>query len=335
MAHNFRLALPGWSDSRESSPEYLPDDLVAAFFQDDTPPTTAPPTNKRFAAPVTSNAVQQSKDAAVPERTRRDTEWCIKLWNLWSSQRPCTSTDTAIPPITALNNEQLQHWLCRFVLEVRKVNGQHYPPATLHHIISGVMRFLRQSGRQLDLYQDHCFQDFRTVLDSEMKRLKVAGLGSKTRKAEPLTVQEEELLWEKGILGESTPQALLNAVFFSNGIYFALRSGSEHRQLRHNDCQITVVERSGERPFLRYVEDVSKNNQGGLKGKKISPNTVVQYANQENPQRCPVRLFKSPDVDNHFSDFLPFLERTANGDVVFTLKMGGPIEKFRVKLNSF
>ena len=30
-----------------------------------------------------------------------------------------------------------------------------------------------------------------------------------------------------------------------------------------------------------------------------------------------------------------FLERTANGDVVFTLKMGCPIEKFRVKLNSF
>ena len=46
-------------------------------------------------------------------------------------------------------------------------------------------------------------------------------------------------------------------------------------------------------------------------------------------------MIKSPDVDNHFSDFLPFLERTANGDVVFTLKMGGPIEKFRVKLNSF
>ena len=29
-----------------------------------------------------------------------------------------------------------------------------------------------------------------------------------------------------------------------------------------------------------------------------------------------------------FCIFLPFLERTANGDVVFTLKMGCPIEKF-------
>ena len=37
------------------------------------------------------------------------------------------------------------HWLCRFILEVQKVKGQHHPPATLHHI---VMRFfLQQSGR--------------------------------------------------------------------------------------------------------------------------------------------------------------------------------------------
>ena len=46
-------------------------------------------------------------------------------------------------------------------------------------------------------------------------------------------------------------------------------------------------------------------------------------------------LLKSPDSEYQFSDFLPFLEATANGDVVFTLKMGCPIEKFRVKLNSF
>ena len=37
-------------------------------------------------------------------------------------------------------------------------------------------------------------------------------------------------------------------------------------------------------------------------------------------------LLKSPDVDNHFSGFFAFLERTANGDVIFTLKTGGPIE---------
>ena len=50
---------------------------------------------------------------------------------------------------------------------------------------------------------------------------------------------------------------------------------------------------------------------------------------------CYCDCVKSPDVDHHFSDFLSFLERTANGDVVFTLKMGCPIEKFRVNLIIF
>ena len=152
MAHNFRLAPPGWAESDWPTDESdFPEDVIAAFFQDSPPPTTAPPTNKRhFAAPVTSNDVQQAKEAAVPKSTRNDTKWCMKLWDLWSSQRPSCSTEAAIPTITALNNDQLQHWLCRFILEVRKENGQHYPPATLHHIVSGIMRFLRQSGRQLD-----------------------------------------------------------------------------------------------------------------------------------------------------------------------------------------
>ena len=296
MAHNFRLAPPGWAESDWPTDESdFPEDVIAAFFQDSPPPTTAPPTNKRrFAAPVTSNDVQQAEEAAVPKSTRNDTKWCMKLWDLWSSQRPSCSTEAAIPTITALNNDQLQHWLCRFILEVRKENGQHYPPATLHHIVSGIMRFLRQSGRQLDLFQDPAFQEFRTVLDSEMKHLKAAGLGSKTRKAEPLTEEEEELLWEKGILGDHTPQALLNTVFFHNGIYFALRSGNEHRQLRHraSKCQITIVERPGQRPFLQYVEDISKNNPGGLKGRKINPKTVIQHDNPGNPARCAVSVFR-------------------------------------------
>ena len=55
--------------------------------------------------------------------------------------------ESPIPPITTLNNEQLQHWLCRchlFAPEVRKVNGQSTSaaPATLaYHIVSGMRLF--------------------------------------------------------------------------------------------------------------------------------------------------------------------------------------------------
>ena len=61
-------------------------------------------------------------------------------------------------------------------------------------------------------------------------------------------------------------RALVDSILVMNGIYFASRSGKEHRQLRSDPCQITLYERPGARPYLEYVEDTSKNRSGGLKG---------------------------------------------------------------------
>ncbi len=74
-----------------------------------------------------------------------------------------------------------------------------------------------------------------------MKRLQSKGLGSKKRQAEPLSLDEEEILWEKGLLGDKDPHTLLDTTMvFCNGLYFALRSGREHRQLRLRPCQIAI-----------------------------------------------------------------------------------------------
>ena len=98
-------------------------------------------------------------------------------------------------------------------------------------------------------------------------------------------------MWSKNLLGDKTPQSLLDTVFFYVGLFFALRSGREHRQLRNSPCQIEVIEHSG-RPYLRYTEDISKNHPGGLKGRNIAPKVVIHHANQSEPNRCFLRLFK-------------------------------------------
>ena len=77
-----------------------------------------------------------------------------------------------------------------------------------------------------------------------------------------------------------------------NGLYFALRSGDKHGQLRSSPYQIRVIERPGRRAYLEYVEDASKNRPGGLKGRKLNPKIVQHHDNPENPSRCFVRLFK-------------------------------------------
>ena len=92
-------------------------------------------------------------------------------------------------------------------------------------------------------------------------------------------------------MGDSSRQVLLDTMVFYCGLCFALRSGKEHRQLRHSPCQIELVETSGQRPYLRYTEDISKNNPGGLQGRKLKPKVVLHHENTENPGRCFLRLF--------------------------------------------
>ena len=133
-------------------------------------------------------------------------------------------------------------------MEVRKKDGSEYPHNTLHHLVCGIMCHLRISGQpSLDFFKVPNFTDFRTSLDAEMKRLQGAGVGSHRKQAEPLTVEDEELLWRKKVLGDHSPQLLFNTMIFMCGLYFALRSGDEHRQLRHSPLQIQVVEKPGER----------------------------------------------------------------------------------------
>ncbi len=155
------------------------------------------------------------------------------------------------------------------------------------------MRHLRACGDvSIDFFKNDVFADFRSILDGEMKRLRTKGLGACTKKAECINTDEENVLWTKCILGDHSPSALLNTVFYMSGLYFALCSGKEHRQLRHSPCQIVVIEKVGQTSYLQYSEDISKNNPGGLKGRKCTPKIIKHFANVENPHKCFVRIFK-------------------------------------------
>ena len=79
-----------------------------------------------------------------------------------------------------------------------------------------------------------------------MKRQQADEIGC--RKSRQSSEEEGSTLWEY------TPQTLLDTIIFYNGLFFALCSLLEHRQLRRDLCQIQVVEHPGEHPFLRYLK---------------------------------------------------------------------------------
>ena len=95
-----------------------------------------------------------------------------------------------------------------------------------------------------------------------MKRLCSMGLGVKKGQAEPTFIQEDNLLWDKGCLGEQDPHTLLDTMLFLCGIHFVLCSGEEHCSLHLSQFEVQHDENGSE--CLVYTENTSKSYQGSL-----------------------------------------------------------------------
>ena len=161
--------------SRESS---ISNVVKPPALKASNPSHPLPKAIRKFSQVVSNEDITRTMHSAIPQKTQRDNKYCYNLWNDWVSHRENSNGET-IPLLHNITVKELQHWLCAFVLEVRKKDGNAFIPNTLHHICCGIMRYLRTNGLpHIDIFKDSGFSQFRMVLDSEMKRLQSAGIGA-------------------------------------------------------------------------------------------------------------------------------------------------------------
>ena len=259
-----------------------------------------PAVPRRFAgSPQRNGEIELLKKAGIPENTRKTTKWAENVWFSWAVTRSACLIEEAeklhvlSSDLSEMSTDNVAFWLPKFVVEVRKENGEFYPPNSLYALCCALQRDIRtKNGRShVNFFTDAAFNQFRQVLDSQMKVLQSTGKFENKQSA-IITEEIEDKLWEEKFLGDHTPQVLLNTVFYCIGLCFALRGGEEHRRLRHDPPQIKLYEPEGSVSYLVYTEDMSKTNQGGLLHRHRDPKKVTHYANRDSPQRCLVRLFK-------------------------------------------
>ena len=236
-----------------------------------------------------------------------------------------------------MSKDDLCYSLMRFVLEVRKQSGEEYPDESLYEMLISLQIYLSSKGKEYKFLDDDAFIPLKNTLDSKMKELSSAGKRVQRRKAQIITYEEEQLMWEKGVLGSDTPSKLMDTLVYLFGLHFALRAGQEHRNLRFINSQIGLMTDENGKLFLRYQEEVSKSLQGGLKHRKLTPKCVDAYGNDENPDRCIIKLYQKyvshrPQSQNCSEALYLRPLQQPNGDVWFSCQPFG-IHKINSTVN--
>lgn len=126
----------------------------------------------RFPIIVEEEELEEIVSEAIPEKTKQHTKWCYDTWRQWHSHRTAsaTSIEETPPTLTSMKKEQLNFWLSRFLVEVRRKDGSVYHGETLHSLICGLQRHLRLTRPDfvIDFMSGPEFRGMRDVLDAQM-----------------------------------------------------------------------------------------------------------------------------------------------------------------------
>ena len=185
----------------------------------------------------------------------------------------------------------LDQWLAAFIMEARKGDRSYYTPSSLNCLLAGFQRHLRLNlGRAAPNIIDkknNLFPKKRNALDQQLRCLRKMGIGIAKRRAPVITEDQETQLWDAGVIGFHSPEALLNAIFFYNGKNFCLRGIVEHKDLRFSQINPLTYP-----PSIQYCEHGSKNNQGGLLEQSLTVKSVTINA-VPGSNRCHYKIFQS------------------------------------------
>uniref|UniRef100_A0A1I8H6L5 DUF3504 domain-containing protein n=1 Tax=Macrostomum lignano TaxID=282301 RepID=A0A1I8H6L5_9PLAT len=133
---------------------------------------------------------------------------------------------------------------------------------------AAILYLVNECGKLWSLWKDVEFNESRRVLDASMKMSTRDGKGSGLRHAGPVPSSIEEKLWSEGVLGSDSPRQLVSSAVWGVGKHFALRGGSELRDLEYNrQIQLEAIDDEGGLDRLRreqkivrafHIEDDSK-----------------------------------------------------------------------------
>ena len=249
--------------------------------------------SKRFVH-VSSQEMNLISSGYVPPNTEKNTRWALKVFNEWRFSREETEDRCPHDLLEKQCVESIDLWISRFVAEVRRSDGAPYPPKTIHQILSGLLRYMRSINSCCPNILDRKSGQFPKITGScevVFRQLRQSGIGANVKHTSIITMDEEQQLWDLGIINITEPLGLLRSVFYYVGKLCCLRGGEEQRSLK-----ISQFVRSHEPEMYTYTERGSKNRSGCLAQLNLENKVVPIHATPQHHPRCLVFL-----LDLYFS----------------------------------
>ncbi|XP_026332163.1 zinc finger MYM-type protein 4 isoform X2 [Hyposmocoma kahamanoa] len=273
--------------------------------------TAPPPAATRTSASRTKRSRRaEPPPPPQPEPPREpvekpDANMCLKYtfgvnaWKQWVMTKNAEIEKSSIrrkpfkSEILQLTADELNYSLCLFVKEVRKPNGSEYAPDTIYYLVLGIQQYLFENGRIDNIFTDPYYEKFTDCLDEVARKFSVLYNDSQYI----VTRVEEEHLWESKQLGAHSPHVLLSTLMFFNTKHFNLVTVEEHMQLsfshimkhwKRNPNQPGQAKIPGSRNVLLRFYPPQSALEANSRKKKV----YEQQENEENPLRCPVKLYE-------------------------------------------
>ena len=239
---------------------------------------------------TTSQRVRDLKEIKLKKNTQKKSNWGVAAYNRWRNERLNNfNYDPGvyfadINDLAKLEKANFVHAMTFFLAEINKESGDLFPRKTLYHMVTAIQKHLQVNKINWKLIDDPDCVDIKIVLDNLMKERMEMGLGTEKKRAEIITTEIENDLWECKFLDSENPIQLQRTVYFGLGMQCILRSVQDHHSLRRwtptRNSQLTFERNSDGIRCLVYREDyITKTHNGGLADMKHDRKEVVIVPN--------------------------------------------------------
>ena len=189
----------------------------------------------RFKAPSTDFNLVKLSSKTFAAATEEKILWATKLYMEWRESHLSSGEkgDIFKANLNAVDvdPECLCRSLCCFLNEVRHVDGEEYPGNMLYSLVIMLQLFFEKQGKEWKLLEGKIFHPVRNTLDNPMKSHALSRISKAANSSDPISQDEEDHLWDEGVLGKDEPDMLRDMIMYLVGLSFALRGGREQRAL--------------------------------------------------------------------------------------------------------